>query len=789
MDNGLETKLKRIYNTYIASTGKVPRAVQEALTVDIAKNLFGKGAYFAESRTGTGKTLAYLLASAFYIKHVDPKDREKRVTIATPQKHLQQEIMKNFEDLTRAVPELAGITIANIKGRRNYVSTAKVALLDEYLKKACDAIDKGTDPAEDKARHKSELAAAVRETKALIEEHAGDLDLIEDAADNTFLEDRLLPPGETLRDVLALSDEDAPAPAPAGPGAKKVKKSGEEDPSEAYYRAARAKAAIDADIVVTNHTLLLIAGKLARLNKNMEPLVPLKNLVIDEAHSLIKAARNVWHQRVAISHIIDEMMRLSVETEQAGYTGARQDAWRVDGLRRELAKRRDGFRSQVTNNLTVPPGSSKILDIPTIYMRDSNDARYGIREFAKYAMSCIELALNVFQKRRKLTEDQRARMRELKRHMGIVRSFNEVFDTTVSHGGNGYGYYVSFSQVHNEPTVGRIPLYIAWYLSHALWEGVESVSMLSGTIADMNHRRADAVKEAKKDDMYLPGAKFNTIRFLLGLGEKSHFVLDRSMPVTGNVYMPPFPWKNVRVHMYGADIVPSFCKVVNNSPGEEADLDDAEFDAETRAKVKKRIAEAAAPIIDSVLHGYSREERGGSLVLMPAYEDLELLREQLETLFASRRSQGQRNVRNILAQERDGLSLNALVKQYRETASDSILLSVGGWEGVDLPGNLLTHLFIVRVPHASPDDPVFRLAGSSGRKGMFVREQLEEFWRFVQALGRLLRKESDYGEIHILDSRLLRNGDSIHKGYREFIEAEFSGQIEYHNALEAAANE
>ena len=824
MDRALEKELREIYNGYINRTGKVARPVQEALTVDIARRLFSKGVLFAESRTGTGKTLAYLLAAAFYIKHA-PDSRAKRVTITTPQKHLQQEIMKGFKTMVEQIPEFQGITIANVKGRRNYVSKAKVMLLDESLEKAHIAIDKSDLPVAGKDRQKAELAGAVEEIKASIERCAGDLDLIENEIDDKFLEDRLLEKGVTLRDLLALSDE-IPARTSKGKESKpgKTGKKGkgnvpvltdEPDPAEVYYLAAKTNASLQADIVVTNHTLLLISGRLAVLNKNnpnaQNTLVPMENLIIDEAHALVRAARDVWHEHVSINHIIDYLMRLSIATEQAqaqgAYSTAGADAVTVDRLRRSLVQIRDNFRSKIRSALSnTGTGEDIRLDIPTIFTQDITDSRYGIREFIRNVEDCLYLATKEFttasdRKQKKHTPEQKSCLKELQRHAGIVKNFNKVFDTAATSGTGGYGYYVSFSPVHNEPVVGRLPLYISSYLRTALWENIETAVLLSGTIADKNSYNASATSIfTKPGGNYLPNAQFETIKILLGLGDKSK--VARKISVAGYSYRPPFAWTDVAVHLYDPAIIPPFCKpgkpgevVADNLPDNPLDdpVDD-EFDSEARTKLKREIAVAAAGWIDTVLHGYSARKRGGAMVLMPAYEDLEYLREELEKLFDLRRQAGL-PVRDILAQERGGYTLNALVKQFRanengKTAENRILITVGGWEGVDLPGDLLTHLFIVRVPHASPDDPVFRLAGSpSSRSAMFVRTKTEEFWRFRQGLGRLLRHEGDTGEIHIFDSRLLKDTDSTHRTYRDFINGEFPNKVQFHRELEKAANE
>ena len=79
-------------------------------------------------------------------------------------------------------------------------------------------------------------------------------------------------------------------------------------------------------------------------------------------------------------------------------------------------------------------------------------------------------------------------------------------------------------------------------------------------------------------------------------------------------------------------------------------------------------------------------------------------------------------------------------------------------EGVDLPGDYLTRVYIAKIPFAVPDDPVeATLAEWIQKRGgnPFMEITIPDAsLRLVQATGRLLRSETDSGEIHILDKRL-----------------------------------
>lgn len=80
-------------------------------------------------------------------------------------------------------------------------------------------------------------------------------------------------------------------------------------------------------------------------------------------------------------------------------------------------------------------------------------------------------------------------------------------------------------------------------------------------------------------------------------------------------------------------------------------------------------------------------------------------------------------------------------------------------EGTDLPADLCTHVVIVRVPFDRPDDPVGATYSAwlerHGRSAFAELVLPKASLRLTQWCGRLIRSESNKGEITILDSRLL----------------------------------
>ncbi len=78
------------------------------------------------------------------------------------------------------------------------------------------------------------------------------------------------------------------------------------------------------------------------------------------------------------------------------------------------------------------------------------------------------------------------------------------------------------------------------------------------------------------------------------------------------------------------------------------------------------------------------------------------------------------------------------------------------WEGVDLPGEELQCLLIVRLPFAVPSDPLVA-ARTADLENAFRDYTLPDaIIRFRQGFGRLIRRSTDKGIVVILDSRIWR---------------------------------
>ncbi len=99
--------------------------------------------------------------------------------------------------------------------------------------------------------------------------------------------------------------------------------------------------------------------------------------------------------------------------------------------------------------------------------------------------------------------------------------------------------------------------------------------------------------------------------------------------------------------------------------------------------------------------------------------------------------------------------------EYFKADHSSVLFGTDSfWQGVDVPGQALSNVIIVRLPFAVPNHPLIqgrieqiRLEGESP---FFTYQLPMAIIRFKQGFGRLVRNKTDTGIVVVLDSRIVR---------------------------------
>jgi Rad3-related DNA helicase len=107
-----------------------------------------------------------------------------------------------------------------------------------------------------------------------------------------------------------------------------------------------------------------------------------------------------------------------------------------------------------------------------------------------------------------------------------------------------------------------------------------------------------------------------------------------------------------------------------------------------------------------------------------------------------------------------GASRESLTEQFKQKDRASVLLGTDSfWEGVDLIGDALTNLVIVKLPFDAVNDPIVNARAERVRMEMgdsFMGYTVPNaVIKFRQGFGRLIRHKQDRGIVIITDPRLI----------------------------------
>ncbi|MBC6975529.1 ATP-dependent DNA helicase DinG [Bacillus sp. Xin] len=115
----------------------------------------------------------------------------------------------------------------------------------------------------------------------------------------------------------------------------------------------------------------------------------------------------------------------------------------------------------------------------------------------------------------------------------------------------------------------------------------------------------------------------------------------------------------------------------------------------------------------------------------------------------------------LLTQSVHNRSRSRLVRKFQEFDKSILLGTSSFWEGIDIPGDALSCLVIVRLPFTPPNQPMMEAKSEwIKNKGEDVFTQLalpQAILRFKQGFGRLIRTMTDTGTVFVLDRRLTKS--------------------------------
>jgi len=161
----------------------------------------------------------------------------------------------------------------------------------------------------------------------------------------------------------------------------------------------------------------------------------------------------------------------------------------------------------------------------------------------------------------------------------------------------------------------------------------------------------------------------------------------------------------------------------------------------------KAFIDAAVSKLKTYLHKTSAR----AFVLFTSYAMLQQTAEKLSDWLA------ENNIE--LLQQGSTIDRTRLLARFKAGRKSVLFGTDSFWQGVDVPGQALSNVIIVRLPFAVPDQPL--LAGrleqirDQGGNPFFDYQLPSAVIKFKQGFGRLIRSKTDTGIVVILDSRIL----------------------------------
>jgi len=620
------------------------RESQLQMTLAVAQLFSRGGRLLVEAGPGTGKSLAYLVPA---VHHAVAS--KQRVVIATNTITLQEQLFsKDIPFLRSWLP--FDFTASLLKGRSNYVSLRR---WNRYLNAPSRRAD-GSWFA-DEVRFKLRMLVWLAQT-----DHGDRSEIRLNGLEELFW----LRAASTADDCLAGHCENY-------------------QNKRCFYWNSR-RAAHDADVIVTNHALLL-ADALA----GGSILPAHEHVIVDEAHQLEQTAVEALTVLVGEPEMLESIDGIMIWFRAA--CGPPNEALRAAAAaaRQSTADFFRDARSVVKQAQPVAPLRPS-REEPLI-LNQAGRARSEVIDLARGAAELVNRAeslrhgLETAAAQLPLESDSHAE-REFDLFTTQLRGRLTLIEQALLQPRADRLYWIGIERRTGRALVQAAPTAAGRLLQARAFAGKETVVFTSASLA-----------VAESFDYFKRG---------VGLDDTSTYEM---------VLASPFDYLSQALLCLPTDL---------------RELTDPLF-VEQVAGIVSEIAEA----ID-----------GRTLVLFTSHQQLREVAELLRPRAAQRNLQ-------VMAQNVDG-TRRQLLAQFQQNHRSVLLGTNSFWEGIDVPGDALSCVVIVRLPFKVPSDPV-QLARSASRADPFGELALPEaVLRLKQGFGRLIRRRSDRGAVVLLDHRV-----------------------------------
>jgi ATP-dependent DNA helicase DinG len=160
------------------------------------------------------------------------------------------------------------------------------------------------------------------------------------------------------------------------------------------------------------------------------------------------------------------------------------------------------------------------------------------------------------------------------------------------------------------------------------------------------------------------------------------------------------------------------------------------------------------PAAANHIRRYIQMTGGSAFVLFTSYAMMRSMAAELADFF--------REAKLRVFVQGEGMPRSKMLEAFREDISSVIFGTSSFWTGVDVPGDALRNVIIVRLPFSVPDHPLVAARQedieSHGGRAFTDYALPEAILRFRQGFGRLIRSRTDSGIVVVLDRRLTATG-------------------------------
>ena len=164
-------------------------------------------------------------------------------------------------------------------------------------------------------------------------------------------------------------------------------------------------------------------------------------------------------------------------------------------------------------------------------------------------------------------------------------------------------------------------------------------------------------------------------------------------------------------------------------------------------------AERFVPAACEQIRRFVRKTSGKAFVLFTSYRMMHEVATELAAFFAEEKL--------CLLVQGEGMPRSRMLQAFRDDVDSVLFGTASFWTGVDVPGEALSNVIIMRLPFAVPDHPLV-----AARQEAIERQGKNAFWeyslpeavlRFRQGFGRLIRSRDDHGIVVVLDNRITQS--------------------------------